>query len=239
MAVKREIALDTETTGLDPKSGHRIVEIGCVELINDLPTENNFHVYVNPERDMPKEAERIHGISEEFLKDKPKFHEIVKDFLAFIGDDKLVIHNAKFDMKFINYELKRVRKKEIHMLRAIDTLEIARNKFRGSPVNLNALCKRFNIDISKRTKHGALLDAELLSNVYTELMGGRQVSLGLAGDPSQENGKATNSPGHNQEKLTNIIKEKRHFGISEEEKTAHEKLITSIDNALWNEYEES
>lgn len=229
---KRQIALDTETTGLDPKSGHRIVEIGCVEVINFVPTDRYYHVYVNPERDMPREAERVHGISEAFLRDKPKFHEVVDDFLAFIGDDELVIHNAKFDMKFLNYELKKARRKEIHMLRAIDTLDIARAKFRGSQVNLNALCKRFNIDLSKRTKHGALLDAELLSNVYTELMGGRQVSLGLHNEAEQEENAKHDKDKQNKHEAS-VKREIRNFPIADAELAAHKELLASIDSPLW------
>ncbi|MFM9891076.1 MAG: DNA polymerase III subunit epsilon, partial [Rickettsiales bacterium] len=170
----REICLDTETTGLDPFSGHRIVEIGAVEMINQVRTGNHFHVYLNPERDMPREAENIHGLSISFLSDKPKFREVARSFLEFIGDDKLVIHNAAFDLKFLNAELDVARLPTIDAARATDTVLIARKKFPGSPANLDALCKRFSIDTSARTKHGALLDAELLAEVYLELRGGRQ-----------------------------------------------------------------
>ncbi len=178
----REIVLDTETTGLDPFSGHRIVEIGCIELINHVRTGNYFHTYLNPERDMPREAEAVHGLSIEFLKDKPKFAEIAGSFLEFIGNDPLVIHNAAFDMKFINAELAVAKRPEVDFARAIDTVLMARQKFPGQPASLDALCKRFSIDLSARTKHGALLDSELLSDVYLELLGGRQSSLGLVAD---------------------------------------------------------
>jgi DNA polymerase III subunit epsilon len=164
----REIALDTETTGLDPSSGHRVVEIGCVELMGHVRTGNHFHTYLNPERDMPREAENIHGLSSTFLADKPLFKTIARAFLEFIGDDPLIIHNAAFDLKFLNAELNALDLPLIEFARATDTVLIARRMFPGSPANLDALCKRFNIDTSARTKHGALLDAELLADVYLE-----------------------------------------------------------------------
>lgn len=170
----REILLDTETTGLDPKSGHRIVEIGMLEMKNKVLTGKKFHFYVNPEREMPMEAYRIHGISTEFLQDKPRFAEIVEDFLLFIDEARLVIHNASFDMKFINYELSLLNKPSIDMSSVIDTLAMARKMFPGARANLDALCKKFKIDNSSRKFHGALLDAELLYEVYVELTGGRQ-----------------------------------------------------------------
>jgi DNA polymerase III subunit epsilon len=175
----REIALDTETTGLDPKQGHRIIEIGCVEMIGRKRTGNVFHVYINPQRDMPEEAFRIHGISADFLKDKPVFDTLAASFMEFIGDSPLVIHNAGFDMKFINWELERVKLPAIKVTssRVIDTLLLARKKFPGSPASLDALCKRYKIDLSTRTKHGALLDAELLTDVYIELIGGSQSAM--------------------------------------------------------------
>lgn len=173
----REICLDTETTGLDPKDGHRIIEIGCVELINKVKTGNNYHIYINPQREIPKEAFDIHGISNEFLKDKPLFEEIAQQFYDFIYDARLIIHNAAFDMKFINYELRQCNLEIIERGLVDDSLLIARQKFPGSANSLDALCKRFNIDSSKRIKHGALLDAELLADIYIELMGGRQSSM--------------------------------------------------------------
>ena len=176
----REIALDTETTGLDPKSGHRIVEIGCTELYRHMPTGASFHQYINPERAMPDEAYRIHGLSDAFLAGKPLFADIVDEFLEFIGDDPLVIHNAKFDMAFINAELATLDRQPLPLSRAIDTVTLVRRRFPGAQVSLDALCRRFEIDLSARTKHGALLDAELLSDVYLELCGGRQPDLALA-----------------------------------------------------------
>ena len=176
----REIVLDTETTGLDPSTGDRIVEIGAVELLNHLPTGKTFHKYLNPERNMPEEAQAVHGLTEEFLKDKPVFSQIVDDFLTFIKDSKLVIHNASFDMKFINAELVLVGKTTLPTDIAIDTLGIARKKSPGSPASLDALCRRFNIDNSARTLHGALLDSEILAEVYLELIGGRQPDFGIS-----------------------------------------------------------
>jgi DNA polymerase III subunit epsilon len=176
----REIILDTETTGLSPRDGHRIVEIGAVELINHMPTGETFHVYLDPQRDMPKEAEAVHGLSAAFLKGKPLFGDIANDFLTFIGESTLVIHNASFDMAFINAELKACGKQPIAMAQVVDTLALAKQKFPMASNSLDALCKRFGIDLSKRTKHGALLDSELLADVYLELIGGRQTALGLA-----------------------------------------------------------
>lgn len=175
----RQIVLDTETTGLSPQEGHRLVELGCIEVMNHVPTGNVFHRYINPERDMPEGAFKVHGLSSEFLSDKPKFAEIADEFLAFIAEDELVIHNAAFDMAFLNYELKLVSRPPIAARRAIDTLTIARQRFPGAQNSLDALCKRFDIDNSGRVKHGALLDAELLAEVYLELMGGRQPTLVL------------------------------------------------------------
>lgn len=173
----REIILDTETTGLDPKSGHRIIEIGMLEMKGKVLTGEKFHFYLNPERDVPREAYNIHGISTEFLLDKPFFKDIASDFLAFIEGAKLVIHNASFDMKFINHELSLIDRPSIDMTNVIDTLMLARKKFPGAKVNLDALCKRFKIDNSSRNFHGALLDSKLLSEVYIELTGGRQESF--------------------------------------------------------------
>jgi DNA polymerase-3 subunit epsilon len=176
----REIVLDTETTGLDPNQGHRLVELGCVELLNRIPTGATFHAYINPDRDMPAEAFAVHGLSAEFLSGHKRFHEIADDFLAFIGDAPLVAHNANFDYGFICYELKRSNRAIIARERLVDTLMLARRKHSAGPYNLDALCARYGIDNSRRTKHGALLDAEILAEVYLELIGGRQASLGLA-----------------------------------------------------------
>ena len=182
MSVLREIVFDTETTGLDPFTGDRVVEIGCVELINHLPTPNNFHVYINPERDMPEEAFKVHGLSEEFLSDKPKFAEVAEGFHDFIKDTVIIAHNAQFDVKFLNWELENAGFPTIDDRMVIDTLAIARQKFPAGPNSLDALCNRFNIDNTKRTLHGALLDSEILADVYLELIGGRQTSLLLAGE---------------------------------------------------------
>lgn len=177
----REIVLDTETTGLSPQSGDRLVEIGCVELINHIPTGKNYHVYINPERSMPEEAFRVHGLSEEFLADKPLFKAVAEEFRAFIGDATLVIHNAPFDMGFLNAELEKAGMARLTN-EVIDTVMVARQKHPGARVSLDALCKHYGIDNSRRTLHGALLDSEILAEVYLELIGGKQVSLALMAD---------------------------------------------------------
>jgi DNA polymerase-3 subunit epsilon len=190
MAGLREIVLDTETTGLEPGEGHRIVEIGAVELFNHVPTGRTFHRYINPQRTMPEEAFRIHGLSDDFLRDKPVFAEVAAEFVTFVGDARLVIHNAVFDMKFINAELAWAAMDPIPAERAVDTVAIARRRFPGAQASLDALCRRFGIDNSTRQLHGALLDCELLAEVYLELIGGRQpdfalsIAAGLAGGAS-------------------------------------------------------
>ena len=176
----REIVLDTETTGLDPAKGDRVVEIGAVEIVDKIATGRTFHVLINPERDMPEEAFRVHGHSAESLKDKPVFAAVAEEFLAFVGDDPIVIHNAEFDTRFLNAELARLGRPALAPERIVDTLAIARRKHPGAPASLDALCDRYRIDRSRRVKHGALLDSEILVEVYCELMGGRQRSLGLA-----------------------------------------------------------
>jgi DNA polymerase-3 subunit epsilon len=176
----RQIVFDTETTGLDPFTGHRVVEIGCIEVLNGIPSGQTFHVYVNPERDVPQEAFAVHGLSAEFLKTHPTFAEIVEDFLAFVGDAPLIAHNASFDLGFLNAELDRAGKPTLGRERLVDTLLLARRRFPGTSNRLDDLCQRFGIDNSRRTKHGALLDAELLAEVYLELIGARQAQLGLA-----------------------------------------------------------
>jgi DNA polymerase III subunit epsilon len=175
----REVVLDTETTGFEPADGHRIVEIGCVELMDHLPTGRTYRCYLHPERLVPVESQRIHGLTDEFLADKPNFAEVAEEFLEFLGDAALVIHNASFDLKFINAELHRVGRPPIPHARAIDTIEIAKSKIPGARYSLDELCKRFAIDLTARTKHGALLDAELTAQVYLELVGGRQRNLSL------------------------------------------------------------
>lgn len=181
----REIVLDTETTGFEPSEGHRIVEIGAVELLNHMPTGRTFHVYLNPQRNMPPEAFAVHGLSDEFLRDKPLFAQVAADFLAFVAEARLVIHNAAFDMKFLNWELRAAGKPTLPDGRALDTLTIARQKYPGAPASLDALCRRFGVDNSAREKHGALLDSEILAEVYLELIGGRQPGLSLVADMSE------------------------------------------------------
>ncbi len=173
----REVILDTETTGLDPKRGDRLIEIGCIEIFNRRPTGREYHCFINPEREVPAEAQKIHGISTDFLKDKPLFGKVAREFLDFVGDDTLVIHNAQFDVGFLNFELERAGHELIMMERVVDTLAIARRKHPAGPNNLDALCKRYGIDNSKRTKHGALVDSLLLAEVYIELLGERQSAL--------------------------------------------------------------
>ena len=178
----REIVLDTETTGLDSRGGDRLLEVGCVELLNRIPTGREFHQFINPERDVPAEAVAVHGLSAAFLKDKPLFGLVAQEFLDFIGADPLVIHNASFDIGFLNAELERISLPSITMDRVICTLQLARRRHPAGPNNLDALCKRYGIDNSKRTKHGALTDSLLLADVYVELLGARQAALGLAMD---------------------------------------------------------
>jgi DNA polymerase-3 subunit epsilon len=228
----REIALDTETTGLDPASGHRIVEIGCVEMMGHVRTGSHFHTYLNPERDMPREAENIHGLSSDFLKDKPTFKVVARAFLEFIGDSPLVIHNASFDLKFLNAELNTLDLPLMDYARATDTVLIARKMFPGSPANLDALCKRFSIDLSARTKHGALLDAELLADVYLELKGGRQSSLlGKSTGTSKHDSPSTAHQSLEFTGHTNIPE--RQFPPSSEERAAHKAMVEKLKNPLW------
>ncbi|MEZ0226934.1 MAG: DNA polymerase III subunit epsilon [Alphaproteobacteria bacterium] len=224
----REIILDTETTGFEPGDGHRLVEIGCLELMNHLPTGRHFQCYLNPQRDVPADASRIHGLTTEFLKDKPLFTEKVDEFIEFIGDAVLVIHNAEFDMKFINAELKAAGFKPLQMSRVIDTLPMARQKFPGQPANLDALCRRFKVDNSERKLHGALLDAELLSEVYLELMGGRQHGLGLASEAAVAGSIQLNA------KIRRQKRPYRTFPASNDEAKAHDDFVSKIKNSLWS-----
>lgn len=225
----REIVFDTETTGFNPQGGDRLVEIGCVEVENFLPTGRTYHQYVNPERDMPEGAFRIHGLSAEYLKDFPTFSEIYSDFVDFVGDAKLVAHNASFDMKFINWELSQVGHPEYPWSRAVDTLDIARRKFPGSPNTLDALCKRFTVDNSNRVKHGALLDAELLAEVYLELMGGRQRGLALDGQEIK-----TTAPAGPSQNNQPTFREARPHAASNEELKRHELFVADMgEKALW------
>ena len=218
----REIVLDTETTGLDPGSGHRLVEIGCLELVNHVPTGRIFQSYVNPEREMPEEAFKIHGLSAEFLARQPLFAAVVEDFLKFIGEAPLVIHNAVFDLGFLNAELARLGRPALLEERAIDTVALARRKFPGSPANLDALCRRFNIDNAARDLHGALLDAQLLAEVYLELVGGRQPGLGLAAD-----GAAATAG------VERRAREPRPHAPSAEELAAHARFIDGLEEPIW------
>lgn len=227
----REIVLDTETTGLSIETGHRIIEIGCVELMNRIPTGTVFHQYLNPERDIPYHSFKIHGISEEFVQDKPLFSDIASAFLDFISDDVLVIHNAAFDIKFLNMELGRVNAKEISCDRVIDTLPLARKKFAGSPVSLNALCKRFDISLENRELHGALVDSHLLAKVYVELTGGLQTLL--FNDIDDQDGNSASL----QYRAQNLA-HREHFP-SNDEIDAHKKLLEQIKNSLWKKYIET
>ncbi len=223
----REIVLDTETTGLDPATGDRVVEIGCVELINHLASGETFQCYINPERDMPEGAFRVHGLSTQFLADKPVFADIAEAFLEFVAEDKLVIHNAAFDLGFLNAELERLGRSILTPARAVDTVALARRKYPGAPANLDALCRRFEIDNSERTKHGALLDAELLAEVYLELIGGRQPGLVL---PANQVGGATGS-GEGDGK--SVLPPRRH-AATDDELAAHTAFITGLDDPIWN-----
>jgi len=222
----REIALDTETTGLDADGGDRIAEIACIEMIDHQATEVRFHKHVNPERSMPEEARRIHGLSDEFLADKPRFAEIADEFLAFIGDCPLVAHNASFDMRFINMELARCGKPEIPADRAIDTLAIAQRKFPGARASLDALCQRFAIDNSSRTLHGALLDTQLLAEVYLELCGGREPGLALAtaAEQAEAEGAAV---------LNRTFRPARPHAPTAEETAAWEAFVATLTDPLW------
>lgn len=223
----REIVFDTETTGFDPFNGDRVVEIGCVIVEDYLPTGDVYHTYINPERAMPASAENIHGLSAEFLKGHPTFSEIIADFRDFCGDLKMVAHNAEFDMKFINWEMENLGFSPFPMQRAIDTLVIARRKFPGAANTLDALCKRFSIDNSNRVKHGALLDAELLAEVYLELMGGRQTGLGLMDD-------AISAPASKLPKASEKeYRSPRPHGASEDELLRHKEFIKSIEKNIW------
>jgi DNA polymerase-3 subunit epsilon len=225
----REIVLDTETTGLDPETGHRIVEVACLELLNHIPTGRHFQAYLNPERDMPREAEEVHGLSATFLADKPKFGEIVARLLEFIGDAALIIHNAEFDLKFLNAELRRVELPPLGH-RVVDTLTIARRKFPGAQASLDALCRRFAIDNSTRSKHGALLDTELLAEVYLELVGGRQAGLDLAGFELAEAaaGIAATLPG-----TAAVARPPRPYAPTPEEDAAHGALLAKLKQPIW------
>jgi DNA polymerase-3 subunit epsilon len=226
----REIVLDTETTGLSHSNGDRIIEIACIELMNHIPTGRTFQRYLNPERLVSADAFAIHGLSDTFLADKPRFAEIIVELDEFIGDAPLVIHNAEFDMGFINAELARLGRPPLDLSRAVDTVTIARRKFPGSPVSLDALCKRFAVDNSARTKHGALLDVELLAEVYLELVGGRQAGLALLAE-ADASGNVTvevDLVGR-----TTAARPPRHFAPTPEELAAHAELLKSLTDPIW------
>lgn len=228
----REIVFDTETTGLDPKTGDRIVEIGCLEMINRVETGKTYHTYFNPERDMPSAAEAVHGLSISFLETKPKFSEVVEELLDFLGDSPLVAHNASFDIGFLNHELLLCGRDLIDQGRMVDTVTIARKKHPGARVSLDALCTRYGVDRSHRVKHGALLDAELLAQVYVELMGGRQIGLGLSENTQSESPTTVNEKSNN---VSRPKKEPREHSASEEELVQHKVFLRKIKNPLWLE----
>ena len=224
----REIVMDTETTGLDPSSGDRVVEIGCVELINHLPTGKTYHQYINPQRPMPREAFEVHGLGDDFLSNKPVFADVADAFLTFVGDAKLVIHNATFDMAFLNAELQWLGRPPLPDSQAVDTLDIARKRFPGAQASLDALCKRFGVDNSAREKHGALLDSEILAEVYLELLGGRQRGLSL--ETRSAGGQATMraqswTPPPRPRPLT--------ARITKQEEDAHSAFLDEIKDPIW------
>jgi DNA polymerase-3 subunit epsilon len=225
----REIILDTETTGLDPATGDRLVEIACVEVLNYIPTGDYYHTYLDPERDVPEGAFRVHGLSTDFLKGKPLFRNVVPDFLAFIGDSPLVIHNAEFDMKFLNAELKRAGLSLLPADRAFDTLALARRKHPGAANSLDALCARYKIDNSRRTKHGALMDSEILAEVYAELMGGRQATLVLASEAAIRQQTQISAPRTRPAPLPALL--------SQDEAQAHGRFLGDLgEKAVWRDY---
>jgi DNA polymerase III subunit epsilon len=233
----REIVFDTETTGLDPRQGDRVVEIGCIELVNHIVTGQTFHVYLNPERSMPRAAFEIHGLSDEFLADKPKFADVAADFAAFVEDARLVAHNADFDMKFINAEFARLGMPAIDNSRVVDTLALAKRRHPAGPNSLDALCKRYGIDNSRRDFHGALLDSELLAEVYVELIGGKQAALGLVGeDPGRGGRKGA------VDAVTGLAtRRKRETPLAprvfEAELAAHRAFVAKMgDAAIWRKY---
>jgi DNA polymerase-3 subunit epsilon len=227
----REIVLDTETTGLDPLRGDRLVEIGCIEIFNRMPTGQTFHRYINPQRDMPAEAFAVHGLSSEFLSTKPLFIEVVEEFIDFIGDAPLVIHNASFDIGFINAELDRVKRQPIPRDRLVDTLLLARRKHPGVSNRLDDLCSRYAIDNSRRTKHGALLDAELLAEVYIDLIGARQSQLILAQDSQEIRAGSLGDTPRRQREVPLAPR------VSEVEREAHRVFIATLgDKPIWNDF---
>ena len=229
----REIVLDTETTGLNPLGGHRVVEIGCIELDNHVATDKTFHKYINPERDMPEAAFAVHGLSEEFLGGQPLFADIADDFLDFIGESTLIIHNASFDMGFINAELARLGRDAVPMSRAVDTVAMARKKFPGAQANLDALCRRFQIDNSGRELHGALLDSELLAEVYLELIGGRQPGLVLSEQAMAGNTEVAAAAEVSAVPSAENARTARTHAPSAEELAAHAAFVARLKDPVW------
>ena len=227
----REIIFDTETTGLNPAGGDRMVEIGCIELVNRVETGRTFHAYFNPERPMPSEAEAVHGLSDMFLSDKPRFLEKAEELLEFIADSPLIAHNAAFDFGFLNHELLRCARDPVCMSRMIDTLMLARSRHPGAKHSLDALCTRFGVDRSQRVKHGALLDAQLLAQVYIELTGGRQIGLSLG--VSQASAEAETAATVQVER---IIRTPRPHAPSDEERTRHRGFIARLTSPLWERF---
>ncbi|PZX45860.1 DNA polymerase-3 subunit epsilon [Roseinatronobacter thiooxidans] len=228
----RELVLDTETTGFEPGEGHRIVEIGIVELVNLMPTGRTYHQYINPKRPMPPEAFEVHGLGDDFLRDKPVFDQIVDAFLEFVADDRLVIHNAAFDMKFLNAELGWAGRPVLPFERAFDTLTLARKKFPGSPASLDALCRRFSIDNSSRTKHGALLDSEILAEVYLELAGGQQPDFALSSRPAQGSAGAGQRAAPLPRRPSPLPSR-----VTEDERAAHAAFVAAMgEAAVWGKY---
>jgi DNA polymerase III subunit epsilon len=220
----REIVLDTETTGLDPLTGDRVVELACVELLNHLPTGNTYHQYVNPERPMSAEAEAVHGLGDAFLADQPVFADIVDSFLEFVGDARFVIHNAPFDIKFLDHELRLLGREPFGLARAVDTLEMARRRFPGAPASLDALCKRFEVDAAARVKHGALVDCELLAEVYLHLIGGRQPVLGLEVATRRRTAATA---------AARIVRPPRPHAPTAGELEAHRRFVATLSGTLW------
>jgi len=226
----REIIFDTETTGLSPAGGDRLVEIGCVEMVNRVETGRTYHAYFNPQRPMPREAEAIHGLGDTFLSDKPDFADTVHDLLEFIGDSPLIAHNASFDFGFLNHELGRCARDPICLSRMIDTLVLARSRHPGAKHSLDALCTRFGVDRSHRVKHGALLDAQLLAQVYVELTGGRQIGLTLVGDSVEADAAAQSAA------IERPFRAPRPHFPSDAEREAHRRFVAGLVNPLWERF---
>lgn len=229
----REIVFDTETTGLSPAGGDRMVEIGCIEMINRVETGRTFHAYFNPERPMPSEAEAVHGLSDVFLGDKPRFHEKVEELLEFIGDSPLIAHNASFDFGFLNNELQRCARDPVCLTRMVDTLVLARSRHPGAKHSLDALCMRFGVDRSQRVKHGALLDAQLLAQVYVELTGGRQIGLGLTAEAARSTTVVVQS---GRPRADRPVRTPRPHHASEVELARHRRFVGAMANPLWDRF---